>query len=86
MNKPNIIATLIALVVFAACRPSAQKATTDAAESMDSTETKVSTKAVTNVDTLPALATTAASEEFPIKILARKKGESRKNASVRHPV
>ena len=74
MNKQNIIATLIALVAFAACRPSAQKATADAVESIDSTETVVSTEAVTNVDTLPALATTAASEEFPIKILAREKG------------
>ena len=81
MNKQNIIATLIALVAFAACRPSAQKATTDAAESMDSTETVVSTTAVTgttqsadSTDTLPALATAAASEEFPVKILAREKG------------
>ena len=39
MNKQNIIATLIALVAFAACRPSAQKAAADAVESMDSTET-----------------------------------------------
>ena len=81
MSKQNIITTLIALLAFAACRPSAQKAAADAAESMDSTETKVSTKAVTealqsadSTDTLPALATTAASEEFPVKILAREKG------------
>ena len=59
MNKQTIITILLTLVAFAACRPSAQKATTDAAESMDSTETVVSTEAVTNVDTLPALATTA---------------------------
>ena len=70
MNKQNIITTLIALFAFAACRPSAQKAAADAVESIDSTETVISTKAVPSVDTLPAFSTTAASEDFPIKIIA----------------
>ena len=68
MNRQAIITILITVIAFFSCRPLAQKATADAAQSTDSTETAAT------VDTQSAFSTTAASEDFPIKIIARKKG------------
>ncbi len=68
MNKQAIITILITVIAFFSCRPSAQKATEDAVQSSESTETAAT------VDTQSTFSTTAASEDFPIKIIARKKG------------